>query len=569
MAENGNFDRLVSGLALEERQNLLEKLKGQSNISPEPLYLAEESGVLGIDEQYERLPWYFRLWFFIVGLFKTKPPVKIFEDRQVAEMGKRIEELSPGVYDYQKTLLLPPFYAQMERLKEASRFFYTALDAGFNRDKGAFFGFLGSLEMDNVHRKLQTDTDPNVIGGQYPDAGETDIRQVAFKAMDDAMGNITEELRNAMYHDARSLYCLKALSSFLFDRVLMAFTFNTAVNGQVCSVAIIRDLLMSLDNILVSLKTIPPMPLLESLFIFLLQERSGEPGFNINKEIRTLLAKAEDALAVIREFNKQVPLTKILRCSSRNMALSPHEISGGEDWFVIYHEYWKHRIEASFADYLSGRRRRELFETFRYFFKGANLKLLGNAASEANPNGIPLKGAFDLSFLLTFYTAVFMPDINPVLRPILIDGEFVQKENRMEFDESYNDLIRLEDDIRKFEMKISPSGEYGMRYEQARQDMASLPVKRRKIQLAVEEASSEAAKIVESARRASRSMIGLLGGIANTGAAAKYESLANIHKLAGKGAGFANSLTGVVQKLQKVIQILDNIDAIDAMEERK
>jgi hypothetical protein len=564
--ESGHFNRLVSELSLAERLNLLEKLNGQSNISQDPLYHQEddESSLTDIETRYTQLPWYYHLWYFILGLFKAQAPLKLFEDSQVASIGRAIDEEAPGLYDFQKRRLLPSFFAQLEYLKNSARFFYTALDTSVNRDQGAFYAFLGSLEMGPVHERLRTETDPNIIGEHNPGASETEIRQMAFRSMEEAMAEITEDLRGAMYFDARSLHCLKELASFLFDRIMMAFAFDSSVNGQACSAAVVKDLLTDLNNILFSLKVIPPMPLLESLFIFLLQEQSADPGFDINKEIRVLLLRADEALSVIRAFNRQVPLTAILRCATRNMALAPREISGGEDWFMIYREYWKRRIETMFADYMRNRRHRELLDSFRYFLKGTNLKILGNTLSDANPDGMSIKGTFALSFLLTFYSVVFMADINKVLRPILIDGEFYKKENRTEFTERYNDLIKLEDDIKKFEQAISPSGDLGKRYIQARQDMSSLPVKRRKIQLVIEEASDEVVKILERARTASRSMINILNGILGKDAKGKYDTLANMSKLAGKGSRFAVSIGETIQQFQKVLQLLDDIEVMEA-----
>jgi hypothetical protein len=566
MAESGHFNQLVSELSLEERLNLLEKFKGQSNISQDPLYFEEpgEGAALDIESRYARLPWYYRLWYLFLSLFKAQAPIKLFEDRQIAALGRVIDSHAPELYDVPRRMLLPSFFTQMEYLRDSARFFYTALDASVNRDKGGFYAFLGSLEMAPVHKRLQTETDPRVIGEQNPGASETEIRQTAFRAMEDALEGVTEDFRGAMYFNARSLYCLKELASFLFDRVIMAFAFDASVNGQTCSANVVRDLLADLNNILFSLKAIPPMPLLESLFIFLLQERAGEQGFDINKEIRLLLAKAEEALSVIRAFNKQVPLTAILRCATRNTALVPREISGGEDWFIVYREYWKRRIEALFADYVREHRHQELLNSFRYFLKGTNLKILGNTFSDANPEGMSLKGVFALSFLLTFYSVVFMTDINKILRPILIDGDFYKKENRTEFTEHYNDLIKLEDDIKKFEHNISRSGDFGKRYIQAKQDMSSLPVKRRKIQLVTEEASDEAMKILERARGASRSMINILNGILNKDTTGKYDALANMSKLAGKGANFVTGVGETIQQFQKVLQLLDDIDAMEA-----
>jgi len=565
MANNVTFDRLASALSLDERQNLLQKLKSQSNISDEPLYIEDKGYVTTGDmaTEYAALPWFFRLWYFILSFFRAKAPVDIYGDRQVAALGQRIEERAPGLYNYQDRMLLPAFYRHIEKLKDASRFFYSALDTSVNRDKGAFFAFLGSLEMAEVHKRLQEETTPDVIVEKNPDAPEMELRQNAIKAMDDAFSLITEDQRNTMYFAARSLNCLKGLSSFLFDRLIMAFSINPALNGSTCSVNVVRELLVSLNNMLLSLKIVPPMTLLESLFVFILQEKGGEPGFDINKEIRLLLAKADESLTVIRDFNKKVPLAWIIRCAARNMSFVPKEISGGEDWFVVYRDYWRKRIENQFAVYMRDRRRKELLNIFRHFLKGQSLRVLENVQSDSNPEGLPLKGAFALSFLLTFYSVVFMPSINKILRPILIDGDFHKKENRVEFAESYNNLIKFEDDIKKFEMEISPAGEYGKRYIQARQDMSSLPVKRRKIQIVLEDAQEDAEKILQSVRDASQSMLNLLGGFLGRDSRGKYDILSNLSVLAGKSGQFIGGLNETIQQFQTLVKLLGDIEVME------
>ena len=565
MAVSGVFDKLVSGLSLDERQSLLAKLKVQSNISDEPLYYDDRDTGPALDYEagYTTLPWYYRLWYFIQSLFKARSPIDIFEERQISLLGEKIEERSPGLYDYEEKLLLPAFHRHLEKLKEAARFFYSALDTSVNRDKGAFFAFMGSLEMTEVHRILQEKTTPDFITEKYPEAPETELRQMAFQAMDDAFSLIAEEQRNTIYAAARSLNCLKGLSAFLYDRLLMAFNFSVAENGPICSVNVVRELLLSLNNILLSMKSVPPMHLLETLFVFILQEKAEEQGFDINRETSLLLAKAEEALAVIREFNKRVPLTWILRCAVRDMSLSPKEISGGEDWFVVYRDYWKRRIETLFSDFFRNRRRRELLNTFKYFLKGHGLKTLGNTASDLNPDGLPIKGSFALSFLLTFYTEVFTPDINKVLRPILIDGNFNEKEARVDFTESYNILIKLEDDIRKFEQQISTGGDYGKRYAQARQDMSSLQIKRRKIQLVLEEAEEDAERILDQVRKASKNMVNILTGILGKDPRNKYGPLSNLSDLAGRGNQFVNGLGESVLQFQKVVKLLDEIEAME------
>ena len=552
-------------MSSSERQNLLEKLRTQSALSDEPLFAREKDTATTkeIEMEYSDLPWFYRVWYFFLSIFKSRSPIKIFEDSQVHLLGNKIESRSPGLYDYHNATLLPVFYRQIGRLKEAAHFFYSALDSSVNRDKGAFFAFLGSLEMPDVHKHLQDGTDPELILEKNKDTPVAEMRQIALKSLDEAYNMILEDHRNAMYFDARTLYCLKELSSFLYDRVLMAFTFNNAVNGETCSAGTVRDLLLSLNNILNSLRAAPPITLLESLFVFILQDKAEERGFDINREIRLLSAKAENYLTVIRDFNKNVPLTWILRCSTRNMSLSPKEVSGGEDWFVVFRDYWKRRAESLCADYIKDHHQRELTDIFRDFFKGNELKQLANTQIDSDSDGMPISGAFALAFLNTFYSVVFMPDLNWILRPILIDGEFQKKENRLEYTEGYNNLIKLDDEIKKFEFEISPTVEYGQRYAQARQEMSSLPIKRRKMQLVLEEAEEDAKKILGQARDAAMIMVNILGGILGKESKGKFFPLTNLTKISGKDNNFILGMGEAIQTFQTVLNLMEEMDAIE------
>jgi hypothetical protein len=245
------------------------------------------------------------------------------------------------------------------------------------------------------------------------------------------------------------------------------------------------------------------------------------------------------------------------------MSLSPHELSGGEDWYVVYREHWKKRIESIFAEYLREHRQKELMESFRVFFKDKELKTVSNIQTDSNPEGMPIKGAFALSFLYTFYPVVFMPEINWILRPILIEGEFQRRENRTEFAEGYNNLIKLEDEIRRLELNISSSGDYYQRYIQARQDMSAIPVKRRKIQIVIDEAEEDVTRILEQTRSAAQSMINILNGILGKDSRGKYFPMTNLSKVVGRNSQFIQGMSDVIQKFQFVLKIMDEIDVME------
>jgi hypothetical protein len=566
MPDSDTLERLATRLSLEERHKFLEKIKAQSGMSGEPLYAAgaEEAGEdSGAEGQYARLPWYYRLLYFVLSFFKNKPPTALFQDGRIGKLGREIAAGYPLLFDNQRNQLLNGFYDLLENLKTDVRFFFDALDVSVNKDRGSFYAFLSSLEMQDIHRRLETETAPEYVEGKNPRKSDAEARQFAFHIMEDTLSSISEDQRRLMYLNARSLFCLKELASFLYDRVLGAFENDSGGKGMVCSIFLVKDMLGTLNNILFSLRSPPNLTLLESLFIFILQERSAGPDFDMDQEIKNLLGRAENALETIRGFNKQVPLIPLLRYANRNISLYPKAISGGEDWFTVYRDYWRHRVEEQFAAYAQNRRRQEMLKLFDGFFGGAELLALKNVLSETNPDGVPLPGVFILSFLLTFHKVVFTARINPVLQFILAEGVFFKRENYTEFSGAYGDLSNLAEDIKKLDAKLDPEGEYGKRYALAKQDISSLPVKRRKIQTALEDASGEFGQILERAREAMEHLISLLAGIVRREPGAKYDSLSNLEDIKAGEPDFINRLVLVIQLFHDTLDLLGNIDLME------
>jgi hypothetical protein len=569
----GAFNRLAAEMSLEERGSLLERLSSQSSISRDPLY--EEMADVHKEDlaaQFARLPWYRYLFCLIASFFTSSSPEKVFEDGRLAHLGKSIDTRAPGYFNYKHGMLLLAFQASLVELKNGARFFYRALEAGLNRDKGAFFAFLASLEMSGLYFRLQNETDPNRIAEREPDISETDLRQRAFKSMDAIFETVTEEERDVMYTNARSLYCLKALAGFPFDRLILSFLKDPDTGEPTCPVKVVQEQLLTLNNILYSFKEPPSMTIIESLFVFLLQGEDDKSDVDI--EMKKLLAKAEDSFVAIRAFNKQIPLNLILRCATRNMRLDPTPLPGGEDWFLAFQDHWRERIEKQLASYIRHLHEKELFESFRYFLKGRSLMFLQHAASDRRPKEIPVHGSFCLSFLQTFYTVVFMNSINSLLRAILLDGDFVKREQRTAFTEGYNDLMKLESDIKDLDAELAETGVLGKRHAQALSD-SSIPTRLRKTQLVIEDASEEAQAIIDRTRSAIDRVIAVLNTIMTKDREGNYNALSNMARFIGKNdpsstelthkeTAFLNGVTEVIQKFQKTLQLMDIIDSLES-----
>ena len=557
-----SINQLASNLNLEERKRFLEKLKTKSHMSSESLY--NEADDIGEKAQqsearYKKLPWNSRLYYFLVARVKGTSTIKVYEEKLYTKLGRKIHSTSSRLFNYKKKLLLTGFYDLTVKLRDAARFFYTALDSGVNRDKGSFYVFMGSLEMEDVHEKLQTglkavfDTNPNVR--------ESELRSMVARVMEDSFNRITDAQREKMYNNARSLNSLKELSSFSFDRLLLSFV--SSRGGKTCSVALIRETLSNLNQILYSLKEPPSLPLLESLFLFKLQNKMENRSFDSDREIQELLVSAEEAVEAIRQFNKKVPLTLILRFANRDLTYVPQRISGGEDWFSTYRDHWKQQIESVVTEFIQQRMSFEMSKSFQYLFNGADLIALDNAASETNPDGFPLPEAYTLAFLRTFFTLVFLPDINTTVQPILLEGEFLNQENKTEFTKSYSDFLRIGEDIARIDNKIASYGEYGTRYGQVIIDRASAPVRMKKIKIITEEASQEAKNLITRSITAAGSIINVLTGIIKKDTGNEYKSISNLEKLSGnRPETFINDIQKSIERIQMVLQILKDMEVL-------
>ena len=564
MSANQTLNKLVSQMDIEDRLSLLEKIRKNLEISSEPLYVSKEGDGQGInfEDQYWELSWFARLLYRIIGAFTGRAAPKAYEHSRMLAMARRIEATAPGVYDYRQDRLLEGFHAALLELKEAARFFYTVLDTSINNDRGAFYAILGSLEMGPTHERLQNDCTPLAVMARDPDLQPSGVKQAVLRAMEDALQQIPESKRGAMYYHARSLGYLRELSCFLFDRFLLGFAESPA-GGHRCPTNVqVKEMLCRLDDILFSLRDPPAVSLLESLFVYDLETRVGEPGFDMDREMAQLLETAGKSLATIRGFNTKIPLTRIIRCVARNPEYLPAQIGGGEDWFQVYRGYWKQQIEDSLAEYSAQKKRQDIIDSLDSFFD-ERPEPLANAASEAAEGGFPLQEAFALSFLKAFH-AVLQARVNNVLRPILVDGEFSRREDRVGLTESYNDVMFVAARVQVLDDKIAPEGELGKRYSLAKQETDTLAGRRRKMQITQNDASKEAWDIIARASDGMKKMAFLLEGIlAKAPPTGDNVCLTNYDKLSKKNpVAFVDGIRSVIDIVSQGVKVLDDISAM-------
>jgi hypothetical protein len=568
VGEKSAFERLSANISQYERLKLLEKIGAFTGASERALIISEKETTPSekLETAYSRLPWYKRLWFFILGFFTGKTRMEAFIHSQVADIGRSIDLLFPGMFDWQKVVLRQNFQTELKKLKDAARFFYNVLDAGISRNIGDFLVFLGSVEMKDIHTELSERTQPENFASENPGVPDIKLQQMAINFVEEEIDKISEESRHIMYDSAHYIACLKNLSSFLFDRLIMSFGRIQGYDEPVCAAASVKTQLSSLNDSLYSIKRTPSSALLTAMFIFIMPEYTTGEDYDAESEMQKFVSRAEKAVEIIRTFNHHVPLTRILRCVLRNTSYMPSELTGGEDWFMMYRKTWIGNVTQQFNEFIKERytaRIQTLCDTlFGYDFPDP----FENFNIDFTSDGIPVSNFRTFVFLMSFHKLIFMPVINVFIRPILIDGDFVKKENKVEFTEAYNVLIKLDDTIKNAVQRIDKNGDYGKRWSQIIVDTQSVTVRRRKLGIIAEDVNTMVNTIIKDAEKSLVSMELILDGILNPASGKSYDTLTNMSKITGKGNFFTDGLKGGLEKLKSMTLLLSEVSKLNKMD---
>jgi hypothetical protein len=570
MGNATTFEALALELSPTERSELLDRLQSGFTVSTEPLYEHSATAERHIDYKavYRELGIITRLIITVRSLLGQGSKDELVKERIIHGIFKRIETLAPGLIEARRRVLNEAFYRELSSLRGAARYFYDILDRTLEKNRASFFAFFASLELDEVHNELSIETDPYIYAERNSLATDSDVRIGITQAMETAISRIGEDQRRNLYRDVKNLHVLKKLSGFLFDRFLGAFQTNQSGFKEISMYAAI-DQLAELASILSSLDQPPSKKLMESIIGFALNDEIGREGFNLEDAVGRELASAEKALAVIRDFNARVPLEDILKVANDDPNWQCASTGGGEDWFTIFKAYWKDRVEKRFQRF-SAERRIAMLESEIQALVGKDTPTWFINLSETGNDSIPpVRFARALRFLEAFYHQAFLGDINKSLKTILLDGEFYKRDNRMDFTDAYNEILQTGDALKKFDARLGANGELGYAYVQAKGEMSSTQIKRRKVESAIKAVETEAESILAHTGDAMGRLTEILKAILSREARGRYDSLSNLSSIEGRAnKDFQRNLEASKDKLEKSKYLLGELtrSAVSALE---
>ncbi len=565
MGEVSVFDKLVAELSKDERSEFLEKIKFSFTNSEEPLAYREETEEVDLSEEYRQFGFFRKIVIFFIQLFTGKDFIEITEELLIRDLGVYIEKTYPGLFHARSGQLLETMYTEIEGLKGSVSLFKNPIDMAFYINKKDFFAFLGSLEMELIHEKLLMETDPYKREHEFADKEDQEVRAELDESMDRILTEISDSDRERMYLHSQSLSYISELCSFPYDNLLNGFVTDQETRQTVCSVHEIEHELRSLMDLLFSFTFPPSGRLLHALFLFQYQDNLNKKEFELETVVEKQLKRAESALSAIRQFNRDVPLVEIIKFADNNINYQPNRISGGEDWFTLYKKFWKQRMESLFKKFSMERKRINIKESALELVGLEELPRLEYYNSETTGNFMRLKYENSLSFLMAFVQEQLSKRLNSILKLILIDGEFYKEQNRQEFTDAYNGLMRVPEKINKIEYALTPSGETGRALQAAKHEILPPPLKRKKMENLLQDVEEQANDIINHASEHLDLLKNVLNGIRYGEGGGRFDTLSNLGYLGGRNnKATMDKVTHAIVQLKEGLDLLSELSRIES-----
>lgn len=560
MEEHSVFDSLVNRLSRGERRELFDKLNTVSKtvISQEPLkIIEEEEKKFDYTAAYKHLLWWEKLLIFFRVVFGRMNREALMEEMILRKLGKRIERRYTDVYWQHTGLLGQKFYWNVKKLQEKMEFLRDPLRRVLGSKKKDFFAFLAGWDMPDIQEQLLAEIQPEHVAYEKSIEDPFKLRKEIEYRIDDILSGINSSRKKMIYGRVRILHHLARLGSFQYDKMLIHFEKRPAEKMEAL-LSDVRSPLVDLTHILFSLKAPPPEELMQLVFMFYLQDVM-EDGENeeFERRLSGLLRQTEECMAYIRYFHAHMPLLDLTRLIMRNLEYIPPAPPGGEDWFVLFKQFWYERFESAMRKYADEYKRRMMIEKAKDFLKAATFPEIILYSNIGKNLKLRPDYAKTIGFIRGFLDKLFIPDMNSPLKLILIDGEFYKEQNREEYNEAFNGILWVNDRITTLEKMLASDGEYGLRVGLIEHEIPSENKRIKKIEALISEVDIQMEEVISKTLQNTTLLKNVIGGVLYGDMGGRYDTLSNMGYIGrNENRNLKQKLGNIQKKIETFLDIL-------------
>lgn len=559
--DKNSFDDLVAGISAEERKFLLAKINQNREKELPILQPSREDAddfTLEVKLRNESLLYRFFLW--LRTLFTKRPKVELYNQDLVDNLARKINKNHPGIIDVGNGLLHSLFFEKLKELKNSADFFKPYVTI-MNDDPGKFYVFLGAFIAPGITESINAEADPYQI--PFEREATTELRASLLKRMDNILKEIKPKEKAELYTAVRALTWLKSFTSLPYTHFVSQFTAIIS-ESYTAPYSNAHVDFPGFASVLCNARSIPNEAL-EALFLF--PQRKGGAAVELAGEtensLREFLSKSASNISMIQMFISTVPMAALGKVVFSDYDWMPSEPSGGEDWFVKFKEEWKCVFDTRWAAWLRDRKKAQLASVLNEKFGLERFPELKERPWTRLWGGITFHCEMTAGFLVWFAESKFN-DIMQILNVLVLEGVFINNENRAELSEALNMFNDTNMALLDFAASLRPAGSIG----QVIQKQIDEHVRTLKGQSLVDSVITNAEASIRTWQLkfcdAVRTMERIFHGILDDDKVKGYDSLQNLMTLKGRGnREYRDNLAKARAELNQCREILAEIEPLD------
>lgn len=454
----GSFDELVAGISSDERKYLLAKInQNREHSFPLVQPAREETDGFTLDIKLNSESFLYKFFLWIRSLISKKHKLEIYNDDLIRTLARKINKNHPGIVDMQNGLILSLFYEKLKELKNAADFFKPYFNI-FNENPGKFYVFMSTFIAPEIASSINAEADPYSV--PFEKEGTKEVRSSLLKKMEGILKDIPQKSRAVMYDAVKSLNWLKRFSELPYTHFLAQFTAIVSEN-YTCPFTNAQTDFNALANVLSDARSIPNEAL-EALFLF--PQRKGgatvELDQDTEKSMREFLSKSAAGISMVQMFISTVPFFALGKVIFSDYDWQIETFGGAEDWFVKFKEEWKIVFDERWESWLRDRKKSQLADVLMEKFGILSFPELPYRPWTNLWGGVPFRCEMTGGFLYWFATVKY-EEVMGVLNVLVLEGVFLNNDNRAEFSEAMNKFAEINHQVQLFGESLNEKGSVG------------------------------------------------------------------------------------------------------------
>ena len=534
MKKGDVFEQLADNLDDNERKAMLDEIKEdlkkhqKVENKDDIKKVKKEKEYKLLEKEYENTSLIDKIQLFIKKLLTGKSIYILMKEKILKNLGKSVEHDYPGFVDIKESRIKEPFCNEINLLKNSLSDISEMIKVIENYGKAEFYQFIAASEMTELEKTLEKNTDPDFILRTGVISERDKVRTEIIRQYHEIIESIDSMEKEKVYEIIRGFFLLKEIVYYNFDSFQRKFEYEP--NGNKFSSfgncrKFIRELYEVMHNITSS--SAPFKKVLKYMAEFYYEK--GDASGKISKDdyMAKMLVKLNADFKAIETFVKNAPLKNLIKYLYKDLHYEPGIISGGEEWFNVYKNYLKEKIDNKYDVFLSNQKKGDVIKKLRHYIVSIPEEKDLKFSVEIKDRIYKFEYANLLFYLKELKNTFYQNKIERIVSSILLDGVFYKDANKKELYEAYNFINNLDNDFRDFLKRIDPEGDEVKSIRKYSFEEKSMKLQKKKIERFISEINSILSEKYSEYYDSFLSVSKVLYGIVNGNVGGKYDTLSN------------------------------------------